>query len=347
MTPATSAFTKIRSYSIDQFGIENLRIVESHPKNLGHRSVRVQMRAASINFRDLLVIKGLYHGRQKVPIGIIPVSDGSGEVVEVGDGVDRFSVGDRVVATFMQQWIAGEPTEAKAKSSLGGAIDGVLTTSRIFDQEGLLPIPEHLSYEEAATLPCAALTAWNSLYHSSQLKPGETVLLMGTGGVSIFALQFAKLAGAEVIITSSSDDKLARAEKLGANHLVNYVTYPDWEKRVLAITKGKGVDHVLEVGGNSTLSRSMRAVKIGGHIALIGVLGGGDGVDTRPLLMKTIKLHGIFVGSREMFEQMNTAISAHQLHPIIDRIFQFDEAKAALSYMESGAHFGKIVIKID
>jgi NADPH:quinone reductase-like Zn-dependent oxidoreductase len=347
MSHALTTAQKVRAYrSIDQFGIENLKLVEAEPEKIAYGKVRVKMHAASLNFRDLLVAKGLYNPKWKTPLGIIPLSDGAGEVVEVGEGVNRFKVGDRVVASFMQEWVAGEVTEEKAKSSLGGAIDGVLTTARLFDQEGLLPIPAHLSYEEAATLPCAAVTAWNGLFVSDRVKPGDSVLMLGTGGVSIFALQFAKMVGATAIITSSSDEKLERAKKLGADHLINYKQQPDWEKTVLELTGGRGVDHVIELGGNGTLGKSIRAVRIGGHIALIGVLSGGEGIDTRPLLMKNIKLHGIFVGSREMFEHMNKAIVQANLHPIIDRTFAFSDSLKAFSYLESGSHFGKVVIKI-
>jgi len=347
MSHALTTAQKVRAFrSIDQFGIENLKLVEAEPEQISYGKVRVKMHAASLNFRDLMVAKGLYNPKWKTPLGIIPLSDGAGEVVEVGEGVDRFKIGDRVMASFMPDWVAGEVTEQKAKTSLGGAVDGVLTTARLFDQQGLVPIPAHLNYEEAATLPCAAVTAWNGLFVSDWVKPGETVLLLGTGGVSIFALQFARMAGATTIITSSSDEKLERAKKLGADHLINYKNQPDWEKKVLELTGGRGVDHVVEVGGNGTLAKSIRAVRIGGHIALIGVLAGGEGMDTRPLLMKNIRLHGIFVGSREMFEQMNKAIVSAKLHPIIDRTFAFEDTIKAFSHLESGSHFGKVVIKI-
>jgi NADPH:quinone reductase-like Zn-dependent oxidoreductase len=347
MSHALTTAQKFRAYrSIEQFGIENLKLLECEPEAIAYGKVRVKLRAASLNFRDLMVAKGQYNPKWKTPLGIIPLSDGAGEVIEIGEGVRRFKVGDKVVAAFMPEWIAGDVDEEKAKSSLGGAVDGVLTTARLFDQEGLLPIPDHLNFEEAATLPCAALTAWNALFVSDRLKHGETVLLLGTGGVSIFALQFAKMAGATVIITSSSDEKLERAKKLGADHLINYKNQPDWEKKVLELTGGRGVDHVVELGGNGTLAKSIRAVRIGGHIALIGVLAGGEGTDTRPLLMKNIRLHGIFVGSRQMFEQMNKAIVAAKLHPIIDCTFAFEDSLKAFSYLESGSHFGKVVIKM-
>jgi NADPH:quinone reductase-like Zn-dependent oxidoreductase len=347
MSHALQTAQKVRAFrSVDQFGIENLKLSETEPAPISYGKVRVKIFAASLNFRDLLVTKGLYNPKWKTPLGIIPMSDGAGEVIEVGEGVHRFKVGDRVAASFMQEWIAGDLNEEKAKSALGGAVDGTLTTSRLFDQEGLVPIPANLSYEEAATLPCAAVTAWNALFVSASLKPGETVLLLGTGGVSIFALQFAKMTGATTIVTSSDDAKLARAKKLGADQLINYKKHPDWEKVVLELTQGRGCDHVIELGGNGTLAKSMRACRLAGHIALIGVLAAGEGVDTRPLLMKNIKLHGILVGSREMFEAMNKAIVAGKLHPIIDKVFPFADAVKAFSYLESGAHFGKVVIKI-
>jgi NADPH:quinone reductase-like Zn-dependent oxidoreductase len=347
MSHALQTREKVRAYrSVDQFGIEHLKLLETEPVPITYGKVRVKLFAAALNFRDLLVTKGLYNPRLKTPLGNIPMSDGAGEVLEVGEGVSRFKVGDRVVASFMPDWLSGEVTEESAKSALGGSVDGVLTTARLFDEKALLPIPAHLSYEEAATLPCAAVTAWHGLFVSAALKPGETVLLLGTGGVSIFALQFAKMTGARTIITSSSDEKLERAKELGADDLINYRKQPDWEKAVLELTGKRGVDHVIEVGGNGTLGKSMRAVRMGGHIALIGVLAGAENVDTRPLLMKNVRLDGIFVGSKEMFEAMNKAIVVAKLHPVIDSTFAFADALKAFSYLESGAHFGKIVIKI-
>jgi NADPH:quinone reductase-like Zn-dependent oxidoreductase len=247
----------------------------------------------------------------------------------------------------MQKYLCGELTLEKSNSALGGAIDGVLAEYVVFNEQGLVKIPEHLSYEEAATLPCAALTAWNALVTEGQLKAGETVLLQGTGGVSIFALQFAKMMGAKVIITSSSDEKLQKATQLGADVTINYRTYPDWEEKVWELSDRVGVDHVVEVGGSQTLSKSLRSVRYGGKIALIGVLTGFAGdVSTVSILFKHIRVQGIFVGSRDMFEQMNRAIAQNKLKPVIDRIFSFNEAKEALSYLESGKHFGKVVIKV-
>jgi NADPH:quinone reductase-like Zn-dependent oxidoreductase len=304
--------------------------------------VLVRIKAASLNYRDLLVAKGLYS--RNLPLPLIPLSDASGEVAEVGPGVSRVRPGDRVAGIFMQAWIDGEPTEAKAKSALGGAIGGVLAEAVVFDQEGVVPIPEHLSYEEAATLPCAAVTAWHALIVSGRVRAGETVLVQGTGGVSIFALQFARLSGARVIATSSHDEKLERARQLGASDGINYKTTPDWDARARELTGGAGVDHVIEVGGAGTLPKSLKAVRMGGHIPLIGILTGGE-FNPTPLLMKSVRLQGIFVGSRAMFEAMNRAIALHRLRPVVDRIFPFDEAPEALRHLERGAHFGKVVIR--
>jgi NADPH:quinone reductase-like Zn-dependent oxidoreductase len=245
----------------------------------------------------------------------------------------------------MQSWIDGEVTEAKAKSALGGAISGVLAESVVLRENGLVHVPAHLSFEEAATLPCAGVTAWHALITEGAVKPGDTVLTLGSGGVSIFALQFARMAGARVISTSSSDEKLARLSKLGASEGINYKTTPDWDKRVRELT-GAGVDHIVEVGGPATLPKSFKAVRMGGRISLIGNVSGHGDVNPVPVLMKNVRVQGIFVGSREMFEAMNRAIAAHQMRPVIDRIFEFDQAREAMHYMESGAHFGKICIRV-
>jgi NADPH:quinone reductase-like Zn-dependent oxidoreductase len=278
---------------------------------------------------------------------LIPLSDGVGEVVAVGDGVTRVKTGQRVAGIFMQQWLAGEPTEAAAKSSLGGGGPGMLAEYVVLHEDGVVGVPEHLSDEEAATLPCAAVTAWHALVSEGNLKAGDTVLTQGTGGVSLFALQFARLTGARVIITSSSDAKLERALKLGASDGINYKTTPDWEKRVRQLTGNVGVDHVVELGGAGTLGKSFQAVRIGGRISLIGVLTGGSGeVNPIPVLMKNLHVQGIYVGSREMFESMNKAIGLHTMRPVVDRVFPFGEVSAALRYVESGAHFGKVCIRV-
>ena len=325
-------------------GIDALTLTEKPEPKPSYGQVLVKTKAVSLNYRDLLVVKGAYS--RNLPSGLIPCSDGAGEVVEVGEGVTRANPGDRVAGIYMQTWISGELNESKAKSALGGAIDGVLAEYVLFHQDGLVHIPEHLSYEEAATLPCAAVTAWNGLITSGGLKLGDTVLVMGTGGVSIFALQFAKISGARVIATSSSDEKLERVKQLGASDGINYKSVPDWDKKVWELTKKVGVDHVVEVGGAGTLAKSLRAVRMGGHISLIGVLSGAGEANPLPAVMKNIRIQGIYVGSRDMFEAMNIAISLHQLHPVIDRVFPFEEAKEAFLYMESGAHFGKVVIRL-
>jgi len=292
------------------------------------------------------VASGGYGRHVKLPL--IPLSDGAGDVVEVGPDVTRVKPGARVAAIFMQSWLAGALTEDRARSALGGAIDGMLAEYVVLDAEGLVPIPEHLSYAEAATLPCAAVTAWHALVAEGGIRAGDSVLVLGTGGVSIFALQFARLHGARVIATSSSDDKLARAIALGASDGINYRQTPEWGRRVLELTGGAGVDHVIEVGGAGTLPQSFRAVRFGGRISLIGMLAEpGAAVDPRPLMMKGARLQGIYVGSREMFEAMNRAIALDRLRPSIDRVFPFAEAPEAFRYMKTAQHFGKIVISHD
>ena len=301
------------------------------------------MHAWSLNYRDLRVMGGQYNPKMKLPI--VPLSDGAGEVVEVGEGVARFKPDDRAIGCFMQKWVEGDIDDVKWNSALGGAIDGVAAEFCVFDEAGLSRIPDYLSYEEAAAMPCAAVTAWNALFESGSMKPGETVLALGTGGVSIFALQLVRMAGGKIIITSSSDDKIARARELGAHDAVNYSTHPDWEKRVREITGGRGVDHVIEVGGAGTLAKSMRAVRTGGTISLIGLLAGNAEVNPTPLLMRSIRLQGIYVGSRTMMDRMLQAMTLRQLRPVIDRIFAFDEIQEAMSYMEAGRHFGKICLR--
>lgn len=336
----------MRAMRIHQVGgPEGLCVDEQPTPSPGPGQVLVRVRATSLNYRDLLVIKGQYS--RNLPLPMVPLSDGAGEVAAVGDGVTRFKTGDRVAAAFMQTWIAGKPTEAASKSAMGGAIDGMLAEYVVLHEEGLVAVPAHLTLEEAATLPCAGVTAWHALFGEAPLAAGEAVLVQGTGGVSLFALQFARLAGARVIATSSSDEKLARALALGASDGINYKTTPDWDKRVRALTDGEGVDHVVEVGGAGTLAKSLRCVRMGGQVSVIGVLSGGSGeVALFPVLMKNIRMQGIYVGSREMFEAMNRAITLHQLRPVVDRVFSFDETADAFRYMESGAHFGKIVIRV-
>jgi NADPH:quinone reductase-like Zn-dependent oxidoreductase len=326
------------------FGIDSLNVTERPEPRPGPGQVLLKMRAWSLNYRDLLVAKGVYNPKLRLPL--VPLSDGVGEVVAVGDGVSRVKVGDRVAGLFMQKWLAGELTDAKARSSLGGGgMDGLLAEYVVLHEDGVVRVPEHLTDEEAATLPCAAVTAWHALIAEGRLEPGDSVLVQGTGGVSLFALQFARLTGARVIATSSSDAKLERVRQLGVSDGINYKTNPDWEERVRELTGGAGVDHVVEVGGAGTLGKSLRAVRTGGHVSLIGVLSGGGQVNPMPILMKNVRVQGIYVGSREMFEAMNRAIALHRLRPVVDRVFPFAEVCEALRYLESGAHFGKVVIR--
>ncbi len=335
----------MKAYEIQEFGIDKLSLVEREEPKPEANEVKVKFHAASLNYRDLMLIKGLYNPNQKLPL--VPFSDGAGEVVEVGEEVTKFKTGDRVMPIFMQGWQDGAIEYKKAKTTLGGDLDGVLREFGTFSEEGLVCIPDHLSYEEASTLPCAGLTAFNALYESGGLRPDETVLLQGTGGVSIFALQFASVLGCRVIITSSSDEKLEKAKKLNATDLINYKQTEDWDRKVLELTDKRGVDHIVEVGGAGTLAKSMKAIKMGGHIAVMGVLAGEGDFNHIPIFMKSLRLHGIFVGSRQMFEAMNQMLCQHEyLKPVIDKTFAFDEVKEALKYMESGEHFGKIVVRI-
>lgn len=334
----------MKAYEIQQFGIENLTLVEREKPEPQDHEVLVKFHAASLNYRDLMMVSGKYNPKLRMPL--VPFSDGAGEVVEIGNAVTKLKIGDRVMPIFNQGWLEGGIETAAPKKALGGDIDGVLREFGAFDENGLVCIPDHLNYEEAATLPCAAVTAYNALFCSNSLKPEDSVLLQGTGGVSIFALQFAAHFGARTIITSSSDEKLNRAKELGANDLINYKTHTDWDKQALDLTERRGVDHIIEVGGAGTIQKSINSVKPGGDISVIGVLTQGEGVNPASILMKSVKLHGIFVGSRQMFEDMNRLVSQHHLKPVIDRTFEFDEVKDALKYMESGSHFGKIVVTI-
>jgi NADPH:quinone reductase-like Zn-dependent oxidoreductase len=334
----------MKTFELTQFGLENLALVEREEPRPGPNEVVVRFHAASLNFRDLMFVKGVYNPRAKLPS--IPLSDGAGEVVEIGSEVSQWKTGDHVCPIFNQSWLDGRPSLQKNRATLGaGDRDGVAREYGAFNENGLVRIPEHLSFEEAATLPCAGVTAWHALVESGQLRAGETVLTLGTGGVSIFALQFSKMHGAAVISTSSSVEKLNRARELGANETINYKLTPDWDKEVSRLTNNIGVDHVVEVGGTGTLSKSVNSVRVGGHVALIGVLASGGDFDPRRILMKGVRLQGIFVGSRQMFEDMNSAIEVDRMKPVISKIFAFEELPEALKYMEAGSHFGKIVLK--
>jgi NADPH:quinone reductase-like Zn-dependent oxidoreductase len=325
--------------------LEGLQRAERPDPQPGPREILVRVHAASLNYRDQMIITGRYFGGP-VDRDLIPLSDGAGEVVSVGPGVSRFKSGDRVAGTFFQVWVDGPPSGPPA--ALGAPLDGVLAEYVVLHEDGAVAIPRSLSFEEAATLPCAGVTAWNALMVAgTRVKPGDTVLCLGTGGVSTFALQFARAAGARVIITSSSDDKIERARRLGASEGINYKRYPDWEKQVLEVTGGRGVDHVIEVGGVGTLARSFQAVGFGGKVAMIGVLAGPTG-DANPLslMLKRASLHGIFVGSRAMFEEMNEAIEVNQIKPVVDKIFPFEKAVEAWRCFASGDFVGKVVIRV-
>jgi len=334
----------MKVYEFDKFGIENLRMTDAATPEPAEDEVLVKVHSASLNFRDLMVVGGRYNPRMRLPV--VPLSDAAGKIVAVGKNVVSRKVGERVMPLFVQKWFDGRLDLAASRSSLGGDArsSGVLREYATFSERSVVGIPEYLSFAEAATLPCSALTAWNALIESGNLQKGETVLTLGTGGVSIFAIQIAKHFGARVIATSSSDAKIAKLKALGADETINYRSTPDWEQRVLEWTGGQGVDHVVEVGGAGTIEKSVASVRIGGEIALVGALSGGASIDAVPIFMKAISLHGIFVGSKAMFERMLKEFDRAELRPVIDREFGFDEAPDALRYMQKGEHFGKIVV---
>ncbi len=337
----------MKVYAIEnEFGLENLNQSTRPMPEVGPGQVLIAMKAVAVNRRDLIVLDGRYKRRLELPL--IPFSDGAGEVVEVGEGVTRVQVGERVMPIFAQDWIAGEPADEKMRRMLGGPLDGVLAEYVVVDQQGVVTIPEHLSYVEAATLPCAGVTAWNALAEHGEVTAGDVVVTQGTGGVSIFALQLAQHLGAEVIATSSSDAKLDRVRQLGAAHVINYRDEPQWSDVVREITGGRGADHIIDVGGPGTLAQSIAAVRTGGHITLIGTLGdAAEPVNLHPVHLRNIRLQGIVVGSREMFEHFTRALEATKLRPVVDRTFGFVEAKQALEYVRAGGHLGKVVIDLE
>lgn len=329
------------------FGFDNLVQVERPDPTPGPGQVVVRVTATSINYRDVLMVRGHYNPRQPLPL--VPLSDGCGEVVAVGEGVDRVAVGDRVIGSFLQGLISrpGDREGTYLKTTLGGPLDGMLAERVLLSAEGVVKVPEHLSDVEAATLPCAALTAWSALIEQGNLRPGDTVVLQGTGGVSIFALQIARAIGARVIITSSSDVKLERARQLGAHHAINYKNTEAWGKAVRELTNNIGADHVVEVGGAGTLAQTLRAVRPGGHVSIIGVLAGGKGeVNLTPVLMRNIRLQGVLVGSRDELENMCRFFEVEELQPVVDEVFGFGEAREALEYVAAGKHFGKVCIAV-
>jgi NADPH:quinone reductase-like Zn-dependent oxidoreductase len=329
----------------NEWGIDHLSVATRPDPTPGPGQVLLKMKAASLNFRDLVVPERGY-GQYTGTLPLIPISDGVGEVVALGAGVSRVNLGDRVCPMFMQSWQGGELSLERITGSLGGPLDGTMADFMVLPEGGVARIPAHLSDAQAATLPCAALTAWSALVTEGRLRPGDRVLVQGTGGVALFALQFARLLGAHVTVISSSDDKLERARALGADAGINYVTTPEWARASRAITDGAGFDHILELGGEKTLPQSLRCIRPGGTISLIGVLSGGTMNTSLGLVVtRQVRLQGITVGSRDGFEAMARAIGQHRLEPVVDRVFDFHELKEALAWLKSGAHFGKVCIR--
>lgn len=330
----------------DKFGWDNLKKREVPLREIEEDEILLEIKAVSLNYRDLLMIQGHYNPRLKLPL--VPCSDGSGIVIKIGKKVKNIKEGDRVMPLFAQNWYDGKPYRSMLRQTLGGPLDGTLQRYMIVPENDVVLLPKHLTFEEGATLPCAGLTAWSALVEHGNVKPGEIVLTLGTGGVSIFALQFAKMMGALVMITSSSDEKLKKAKELGADHIINYKTHPDWEKEVLKFTQLKGVDYIIEVGGVGTLEKSIKCVSTGGTIFLIGVLAGRQSpLDLTPVLMQNIKIQGIVVGHKRSFQEMCKAIEYFKMKPVVDKIFNFDDAPSAFEYMNSGSHFGKVCIKME
>jgi NADPH:quinone reductase-like Zn-dependent oxidoreductase len=329
---------------VDRDGQRDLALADVPQPEPAANEVLVRVRAVSLNYRDLTTLDAQRPGN--LPPPLVPCSDGAGEVIAVGASVTRFRVGDRVAGIFFRDWIGGPFELRHHKAALGGSAPGMLREFVTLPEHALVPVPAHLSLEESAALPCAAVTAWQALFTRGGLSAGATVLVLGTGGVSIFALQLATAAGARVIVTSSSDEKLEHARSLGAWATVNYKTTPEWDAEVWRVTEKRGVDHVVEVGGPGTLGKSMNSVAAGGQIALIGVLTGfgAPEVSLFPLVARNVRLDGIYVGSRADFEALNIFLAQHEIHPMIDRVFPFTEAAAAFAYLRSGAHFGKVVI---
>jgi NADPH:quinone reductase-like Zn-dependent oxidoreductase len=330
----------MRAYRVTGAGIDNLKLAEEDRPVPGPGEVLIRMRACSLNFRDLMQVNYANIPSPVQPKPFIPLSDGTGEVVEAGAGVTRVSVGQRVMGNFHPDWIYGPARTLDYNKALGGGVDGMLAEYRVLPQDGVVPVPYYLTDAEAATLPCAGVTAWNAL---RRVRADQTVLLLGTGGVSTMALQIAKAAGARVIITSSSNDKLARAREMGADETINYRDHPEWQEEVKRLTGGIGADHVVEVGGGGTMVRSVEAAASAGHVHVIGVLTQGQ-LDPTHLILKSLTMRGVLVGSREHFEEFCAFLTQHELHPPIDREFSFDQAQDAYRYLESASHFGKVVI---
>jgi NADPH:quinone reductase-like Zn-dependent oxidoreductase len=330
---------------LDAFGLDNIIISTRPLQSLAPSAVRVRIRAASLNHRDLLIARGQFS--PVAPHPLVLLSDCAGEVSAIGCGVRRFGIGDRVVGAPLPAWISGPFADEMLASALGSRVDGVLAHYFTGDQRSFVSIPNEFSFEEAATLPCAALTAWNALFESGNLKPGKTVLVQGSGGVGIFALQFALAAGARVIAITSSDSKSEALRRLGAAHVINYRQQIDWSRQVLELTGASGVDHIIETGGAGTLDQSIKSAAVGGSISVIGMLTGAYGTfDTLPILRKTLSLQGIVSGSVEMLERMIGTLEVLQIKPVIDQTFEMQDIVSALKYLESGRHVGKIVVRV-
>jgi NADPH:quinone reductase-like Zn-dependent oxidoreductase len=335
----------MRAYRFDQFGIDNLALETCAPPEPGPGEVVVEVKALSLNYRDLMVVKGLYNPKLRLPA--TPLSDGAGVVSAVGPGVERVAVGDRVVSHFVSGWVDGAFQAEYGKTTLGTPGPGLAAEQVVLPARAVVPVPANYDFAQAATLPIAALTAWSALVTVGKVQPGQTVLTLGTGGVSVFAIQLARAMRASVIVTSGSDEKLQRGWELGATHGINYIQRPEWDAAVLELTDGLGADLTVETSGAGTLDKSMRATRAGGTVAFLGALTGLQGeINLAPLLMKRLHVAGIFVDSRAAFEEMNRLLGANRIEPVIDRTFGFDELPEALRYMEAGAHFGKIVIGV-
>jgi NADPH:quinone reductase-like Zn-dependent oxidoreductase len=325
-------------------GFSSLTQVDRPSPALGTHDVRVSVQAVSLNYRDLVLARSAHKSRRAPAI---PTSDGAGEVVEVGAAVERLKTGDRVMANFFPTWLEGPPSAAHHERALGSTVDGMLAEEVVLDQSAWVKVPEHLSFEQAATLPCAGVTAFNALFETASLRPGDTVLVQGTGGVSIFALQLAKAAGARVIVTSKSAEKRERAMRLGADHTIDYQAVPEWGKAAHAYTGGSGVDLVVEVGGPGTFDQSVAALRYAGTMSILGVLTGTRGeINTYDIFHKALRVHGVYVGSVRMFEGLTRALGSHVLTPVVDRVFAFGDARGAYEYLASGQHFGKVVVRV-
>jgi NADPH:quinone reductase-like Zn-dependent oxidoreductase len=336
----------MRRYQLGRLGsFDALQLLDARDPQPGAGEVVVGVRACSLNHRDLNIISGTYSSVALKP-GAIPLSDGAGEVIAVGQGVTRWRVGDRVAPIFVQRWLGGNLQPEYMPSALGGPSDGVLAERIVLNEEGLVAIPSHLSFEEAATLPCAAVTAWNATFAKGALRAGQTLVTLGTGGVSLFAAQFGLMAGARVIATTGSADKVARLHALGVTDVINYQATPDWDARVRELTQARGADLVVEVGGPGTLAKSIAAIRYCGHISAVGNLAGKSMIDPGALFAKRASMCGIQVGSRDMFDEMNRAIAVAKLKPVIDRVFDFTEVGAAYEYLAAARHFGKVVIRV-